>query len=314
MRTLASTLALHKPASRRLRSAAVVLIASGVIHLALVLALGLSWAGPVSLRKAVTFGLSIGMLLWTVGWVIDRLASRPRLERWLGTSLALSGLAEVALITGQAWRGVPSHFNYTTPEDIVVFVFMGISVAVLSIGLLVTTVWAIAKPPVEPVVRLAVRAGMLLVLTGLGIGQWIIELGNDFFEQFGQVPDQVIAGAAGVPTFPHALAFHGIQLFILAAIVTGLLGLQAHTAQRVVRLVVAGYAVLLVWSIVQTAAGRAPVDLVRAETLLAALGAGLLGTAAVLLLIGWRRARVSQAPAPHISTRAETESAVPSAL
>lgn len=301
MRSLASALSLHKPASRTLGAAALILLVSGLGHLLVLLALSGPWAGPISLRKPITFGFSMGMLLWTLGWVIDRLPSHPRLEKVLGRALALSGLLEVALITVQAWRGVPSHFNYTTVQDLVVFVSMGISIAVLSGGLLVTTGWAFARPPSQPTVRLAVRAGLVLALTGLGIGQWMIELGNDFVERFDRVPDQVLSGDAGTPSFPHALAFHGIQVFILAAILSGLLGLSARSAQRVLRLVVAGYPLLLVWSIVQAATGRAPLDPQGPETVLAVVGIGCCVAAAGQLLVGYRGSRA-------------TETAVPSAL
>ena len=301
MRTLATALSLHKPASRTLRAAGIVLLVSAAIHVVVLLALGAQWAGPVSLRKPITFGLSMGLLLWTLGWVIDQLRSRPRLDRTLGGALAGSGLIEVALITVQAWRGVPSHFNYTTTADVIVFVFMGISIVVLSAGLLTTTVWVFVEPPADPTVRLALRAGMLVMLTGLGIGQWMIEMGNDFFEEFGRVPDQMVAGAAGAPTFPHAMAFHGIQLFIGAALVAGLVGLSPRSVQWIVRLVVAGYVVLVLWSIVQAAAGVAPLDLGSPVTLLAVVGAGLLAAAAVLLVTGWRRS----GPADH-STLSDT--------
>lgn len=324
MRALSSALSLHKPATRQLRTAAIILIASGVIHFVVLLAFGLPWAGAVSLRKPISFGLSMGLLLWTVGWVIDRLPYKPRSEKVLGTTLAVSGVIEVALITVQAWRGVPSHFNYSTVDGIVVFVLMGISVAVLSVGLLVATWWTFRRPIAQPMVRLAVRAGMLVVLTGLGIGQWTIELGNDFFERVGAVPDKVLAGEAGVPTFPHAVAFHGIQLFILAAILTGIVGLGAKDAQRVVRQTVAGYSLLLLWSVVQTAAGRAPSDVLWPGTVLAVIGAGLLACAAVQLFVGWRRPETTvrsepakepvRYPTGTLPSVTAIETAVPSAL
>ncbi|MDQ3734953.1 MAG: hypothetical protein M3400_13355 [Actinomycetota bacterium] len=318
MRTLATALSLHKPASRLLRATAIILLCSAAIHGCGLLALDGQWAGPVSLRKPITFGLSIGLLLWTLGWVIDRLSPRPRLERVLGITLAGSGLLEVALITVQAWRGVPSHFNYTTVEDTIVFVAMGLSIAVLSMGLLVTTVWTFVAPPSDRTLRLAVRAGMILILSGLGIGQWIIELGNDFFEQFDRVPDTVVAGAAGAPTFPHAMGFHGIQVFVLAALITSFLGVEVRAAQRVLRLVVAGYSVLLVWSVVQAAGGAAPLDLLRPSTLLAVIGLGLLAASAVLLLIGWRRRAAPDPQHAAVSrdtagTEALAMTAVPSA-
>jgi len=160
---------------------------------------------------------------------------------------------------------------------------------------------------------------MLVMLTGLGIGQWMIELGNDFYEQFDRVPDQMVSGEAGVPTFPHAMAFHGIQLFLGAALVSGLAGLAARSAQRAVRLVVAGYSVLVLWSIVQAATGAAPLDLRSPVTALAVLGAGLLVAAAGLLFVGWRRSVSGSAATLAVSQQTaevdgSLDSAVPSAL
>ncbi|MBA3339102.1 MAG: hypothetical protein H0T54_05040 [Geodermatophilaceae bacterium] len=293
MRTLAAALSLHKPASRHLRAAGIVLLASAAIHIAMLMILGGQWAGPVSLRKPITFGLSVGLLLWTLGWVFDRLRSRPRMERVLGGTLIMSSLLEVGLITVQAWRGVPSHFNMTTAVDGAVFAAMGITVAVLSAGLLATTIWAFKESPTEPGIRLAVRAGLVLILVGLGIGGWMISLGTAYFDRTGHVPDQVQSGAEGVPTFPHAVGLHGVQVFILAAIVTGLAGLSSRTAVRVLRLVVAGYSVFWFWSIVQAAAGRAPLDLRGPQTVLAVVAVALFVLAAGVFIAGWRRAQTS---------------------
>lgn len=300
MRSLISTLSLTKPASRHLRTAGIVLLASAAIHVCAFLVLGGQWAGPVSLRKPITFGLSVGLLLWTLGWIFDRLPSRPRWERVLSFTLSVSSLAEVGLITVQAWRGVPSHFNMTTAVDGAVFAAMGITVAVLSLGLLATTVWAFKEAPAEPAIRLAVRAGLVLILVGLGTGGWMISLGTAYFDRNGEVPQQLHSGAEGVPTFPHAVGLHGIQVFIIAAIVTGVAGLSSRTAMRVVRLVVAGYSVLWFWSIVQAAAGLAPLDLGGPQAALAVVAVALFAAAAGLFVDGWRRTRTSTRSAVDI--------------
>ena len=54
------------------RSAYVVgalLIVSGLVHLTLLVVTGAPWQGPLSLRKASTFGLSFGVTLITITWV-----------------------------------------------------------------------------------------------------------------------------------------------------------------------------------------------------------------------------------------------------
>lgn len=45
------------------------LIVSGLFHLAVFAVDGGPWEGPVSWRKAVTFGLSFGLTLITIAWV-----------------------------------------------------------------------------------------------------------------------------------------------------------------------------------------------------------------------------------------------------
>jgi hypothetical protein len=68
-------------------------------------------AGAVSLRKPLTFGLSFGLTLAAVTWVTSSLALRPAARTVvLGTFTAVSVL-ETALVTMQAWRGVPSHLK-----------------------------------------------------------------------------------------------------------------------------------------------------------------------------------------------------------
>ncbi len=271
--------------------AAAILGASALVHLIVLLAEGGSWEGAVSFRKPITFGISFGLILWTCGWIMDRLPDRPRLEGTLAVTLIASGLLEVALITVQAWRGVPSHFNVFTPEDSSVFSLMGISVGIMSLGLAALFLWSILERPSDKPTRLAILAGMALVMAGLGIGSWIIDLGMEMTERLGLVPDTVLAGAAGVAKFPHAMAFHGIQLFIGAAIVGRVRGLSDGARLQVMRLVVAGYFAWVVWAIVHTNAGRAPADLTGLETGLLVVGSALMVIAAVILVTGRRRSR-----------------------
>jgi 2-keto-4-pentenoate hydratase/2-oxohepta-3-ene-1,7-dioic acid hydratase in catechol pathway len=56
------------------------LLASGLIHLAILLVGGGSWQGPLSLRKPTAFGLSFGLTVVTIVWVASflRLGERTR--------------------------------------------------------------------------------------------------------------------------------------------------------------------------------------------------------------------------------------------
>ena len=71
----------------------------------------------MSWRKPVTFGLSFGLTLITIGWVTGFLQMRPRVWARLLVVLAAVCVPAVGGMTVQAWRGVPSHFNTGTPVD-----------------------------------------------------------------------------------------------------------------------------------------------------------------------------------------------------
>ncbi len=94
-----------------------VLIGSGLFHLGLFAVDGGPWHGPVSWRKPATFGLSFGLTLIAVVWVSAYLPLRPRWRRLLLGVFAIDCVVEVAGITLQAWRHVPSHVNRETPFD-----------------------------------------------------------------------------------------------------------------------------------------------------------------------------------------------------
>jgi len=235
-------------------------LASAVVHLVALAGDGWSWDGAVSFRKPLTFSLSIGLLLATSGWILDRLPGRPRLSSVLAWTLLVSSTGEVGLITLQAWRGRASHFNTLQAGDAIVFAAMGAFVGVMSLCLVTLLVWSIVRRPSDPLVSLAIIAGMVLVTTGLGIGQWIIELGNDYVASNGVVPETVVSGEAGVAKFPHAIAFHGVQLFIVTALVLRLGNLVEIARRRVMWLVVAGYTGLLVFASAQTIMGQTPLQ------------------------------------------------------
>ncbi|HKJ57022.1 MAG TPA: hypothetical protein VJ978_13655, partial [Nitriliruptoraceae bacterium] len=164
--------------SRRLSLGGAAWVASAVVHVGMLASTGFVWQGAVSWRKPIVFGFSIGLLLATIGWVLDRLdPDDGRLARGLGWTLLVSSSIEVGLITLQAWRGEASHFNVAEPTDAAIFAGMGAAIAVMSVCLVTVFAWVLRRRPTDPVLALALTAGMGLVMAGLGVGQWAIELG-----------------------------------------------------------------------------------------------------------------------------------------
>ena len=282
IRNLVADLRPSRRPARVLYAGAAAWLVSGLVHLVVLAANGWAWSGAVSFRKPLTFSVSIALLLATIGWVLDRLPDRPRLAGTIAWTLLVSSTVEVALITMQAWRGRASHFNTMAAGDAGVFIAMGIMVGLMSLCLVAVLVWSLVRPPEDRLVRLAVLGGLALIVTGLGFGQWIIELGNDFVETHRAVPDTVVYGQHGVAKFPHAVALHGIQLFILAAVLARRSGLSETARRRAVRLVVWSYAAVLMFASAQTITGNAPLD---PTIWTAGLAASLAGIAAGFLAI-----------------------------
>lgn len=256
---------------------------SGVVHLGVAIARGWDWAGAVSFRKPVTFAISFALLLAAIWWTLDRIPERKRLGWGLSIPLVVGSVFETALITLQSWRGEASHFNVAESFNAGVFSLMGITIVIVSLAIVGITIWAFVEGPQDRATRLAVRAGLVMVVLGLGLGIPLITGGFEFLERTGTIPESLTVGSAGVAKFPHAIAFHGVQILILLVIVGERVGPSAkHT---ITRLGVSGYASLLAWAALHTNQGRAPMDLGGVETGL------LLGALAALVAAAlvWRR-------------------------
>jgi hypothetical protein len=272
------------------RFAAVVgatLIAVGLAHLAAWLLVGGVWAGPISFRKPTTFGLSFGLTTITLAWVAGQLRISDRVGWLLLGPLAVADTSEVAWVSVQRWRGVASHFNFATSLDTRLFLLGGVAIAVTVTVILVLTVLAFTAMQAIPSMALAIRAGLLILLVGQAVGGWMIQHGVGPASD-----DQTIGlttfGSAGVMKVPHAVAIHAIQVLPALA---WLLSFATLSEQRRVGLVgtaTLGYVALVVVSVLQTAAGLAPMDVGLVPALLYLLGLSLLGVAFLAALLALR--------------------------
>lgn len=82
--------------------------------------------------KPMKFYLSVGIMVWTMGWLLYYLsnAKKVRLYSWV---IVVSMFFENAIILLQALRGTTSHFNVKTPADGVLFSVMGILIIIFTI-------------------------------------------------------------------------------------------------------------------------------------------------------------------------------------
>ena len=261
------------------------LIAVGLAHLAVWAATGGPWLGPLGWRKPTTFGVSFGLTTVTLGWMTSYLPLARRTAWWLLGALAAANTSEVAWVSLQRARGVPSHFNTDTALDTALCVGTGVAILV-TIAVIVTLTWrAFRHVDAPPSMRVALRAGLVVLLVSMAVGGTMIGYGLQG-EDAGRTALTTF-GTAGIMKVPHAVGMHAIQ--VLPGLAWLLTFGSADEARRV-RLVVlatAGYALLVTVSLLQTFTGVAPWDLGIATggLLLAALATfAMAGTGALSAL------------------------------
>ncbi|MFI5658851.1 hypothetical protein ACIA8D_09115, partial [Streptomyces sp. NPDC051684] len=122
---------IRRPAERLCHATGAALVASGLMHLVVLGVDGGPWNGPVSWRKPITFGLSFGLTLMAVTWVTSYLKVGARLRTTLLVVFAADCVLEVAGITLQAWRKVPSHLDMETTFDSAVSMSLAVGGGIL---------------------------------------------------------------------------------------------------------------------------------------------------------------------------------------
>ncbi|MGI9017361.1 MAG: hypothetical protein ACR2HR_09720 [Euzebya sp.] len=257
-RELLDELRPQRRASRLLYRGGGVWLTIGLAHVAVLAATGGEWSGAISWRKPIVFGISFGLMLVVVGWVLDQLPDRRLRAAVIAWPLLVSSSVEVGLITAQAWRGKASHFNVFGSIDTAIFVVMGAMAGVFSLCLLAVFIWALIDRPADPLVRIAVIGGLALMMTGLGVGQWLIQIGSTLAQTRNAAPDVVTYNSGGVPKFPHAVALHGIQVLIVAALMLRRTARSDSWRRMMMWLVTSSYVGVLVLSSGQAIAGQAP--------------------------------------------------------
>jgi hypothetical protein len=155
-----------------------VLVLSGLAHLVVFAVDGGPWDGPVSWRKPVTFGLSFGLTLAAITWVTSYLRIGARRRTVLLVVFAADCVVEVAGITLQAWRHVPSHLNTETPFDTAVAMTLAMGGGVLVVVLSSFAAAAFRHRPGGPLgMALALRSGFAIMIVALLSGAAMIARG-----------------------------------------------------------------------------------------------------------------------------------------
>ncbi|MFI9644688.1 hypothetical protein ACIHAA_00105 [Streptomyces sp. NPDC052040] len=228
-----------------------VLILSGLAHLLVFAVAGGPWDGPVSWRKPVTFGLSFGLTLIAVAWVTSYLRIGARRRTALLTVLAVDSVVEVAGITLQAWRHVPSHLNTGTPFDTGVAMTLAVGGGVLVVVLQVFAAAAFRHRPGGPAgMPLALRSGFAFLIVGLLSGAVMIARGV----ALSRTGHQQAAYASTAPLKPlHGVGLNAVLVLPALAWLLSRTAWSAALRRRVLRAAVAGYTAVVLGAAVWAA-------------------------------------------------------------
>jgi hypothetical protein len=247
------------------------LFISGVLHLSWLFLSGGNWEGPLSLRKPGLFGVSGGLTVWSIAWVMTKL-NPHRYDRSMTNLMSVGLFLEVALITLQQWRGVASHFNHATFVDATIEASNLGLILFVTMGIIWLTLRSSRLPVMSRSSAIAIRGGLWLLTISCVLGFLATFLGELNVAR-GRPPE--IWGPAGILKYPHGAALHAIQL--LPAVSWLMHRLRARNPTTAVVSVLASQAFFLLHACWQTIQGRSRLDLDW-------LGGGLLVVAGLFLL------------------------------
>jgi hypothetical protein len=259
------------------------LILVGLAHAGLWALTGGSATGALSWRKPTTFGISFGLTTVTLAWVGTWLPVRPAIGWTAAGLLCAATTYEVAWVTIQHARGVPAHFNDTTPLDESLFIAGAVMVAI-AIGVIAAmTLAALVRTSAPAPMALALRAGLVGLLAAQATGLWMLLHGLALVDADADPRLQSMStiGAAGSMKFAHAVPMHAIQVLAALAWLLSRSGLPQRRQTQLVALAVVGYGGLFGVTLWRTTSGLAPVGLHDGSTLLYLLAAALLAGSAV---------------------------------
>ena len=235
-------------------AAGALLIASGLVHFAILAFSGGSWEGPASLRKAVTFGFSFGVTLVTIVWVTSWLTLGDRTRRALLGAFIVACVLETLLVSLQAWRGVPSHFNIeTTFDGLVARALAAGGVALIAIIVSLTFASLRAQPAIPASLRIAIRIGFVMLCSSLAVGALMIAKGMALV--FAGHPQAAYATGGWLkPT--HAVTMHAILVLPALARLLSFADWPERRRLRVVLAAAGVYVMLVAIVAAENLAGR----------------------------------------------------------
>ncbi|MGB8960537.1 MAG: hypothetical protein WCC38_01075 [Pseudonocardiaceae bacterium] len=301
-----ATVGVHTGWPRALWVTGTVLLVTMVAHTAALMITGGALSSPVSLRKPATFAETGWLTTWSVALVLPTLRTRPWQRHVIGTAVILFSVGETAIMGFQAWRGVPSHYNFTTPLDAALMRGgAGGTAGIFLISVIVLLVAALRSHDITASLRLGVCAGIVVLLVGCVIGFVMISnnsgvyqgsVGAGFARQTAAYlgPDAATVGPqygllrpatqGGDLVAPHIVGIHGLVLLAVPAVLLARTAMTRARQLQVTALAVTSVAVAMVLLLAQ-ALRQLPLDQLN-PLALAALALCALALLATYAIVG----------------------------
>jgi hypothetical protein len=267
--------------------------------------------GAPAWLKPAKFAVSITIYTVTLAWIFTLIPEWPRTRRVVGWMTATTMVLEMAIISGQAWRGTTSHFNVSTPVDATLFSIMGAAIVVQTFSTIAVAVALWRHRFADAPLGWALRLGMSITIVGALTGGMMTRptAAQLNAAQAGQRMTIVGAHTVGAPDggpglvgtgwstqhgdlrIPHFVGLHAVQVLPLLAWLLWRRQVQEHARARLVIVGAGSYAALYVILLVGALRG-VPAIAPDAATV-TQLGAWAIATvaAAVLALAGSHSAR-----------------------
>jgi hypothetical protein len=220
------------------------LFLSGIGHLVILLVTGGTWLGPLSMRKPMTFGLSFGLTVGAAVWATSFL--RTKMRGFLLSVFYVASVVEVGLITLQAWRVRPSHFNFETGFDSAISMTLaggGLVIILVTLGFTVAAFRTVQTRSMQ----LALRFGFVALMVALAVGAVMIATGVTEVRSGNPLVAYTTAGALKPA---HFVPMHAILVMPGLAWLLSKSKWPEDTQYLLTKLVSIGYGLLIVGTIV----------------------------------------------------------------
>lgn len=220
----------HRP----LMTVAALMLFSALVSLAGIVLDPREILGAPAWAKPLKFSLSILLYTVTWAWLTAHMPRWRRLTHTLGTIIAVTLAIEQVLIVWAAASGTTSHFNVSNGLHTAVWATMATAITIMYLCTLVTSAAVLFMRLPSAALTIAVRAGVVIALAGIGIAFLMTAPTVDQLSSPSGIAGAHAVGVAdGGPGLPllgwsilggdyrvaHFVGMHALQLLPLLAVI-----------------------------------------------------------------------------------------------